>query len=160
MPAGLRQGKSRVFQEYLATLPRSETKSGWTSTVDELSPTIARISPSELSEIIQLASAGDKVRGHERPQHTSEEIQMQQQKLTNFQAIAKLSNADGSDNAIALFHWLGVPNRPEKTPVVCLHSDSSDPDELGSRQFLTADEARRFAAKLVEAADKLDEGWR
>lgn len=74
--------------------------------------------------------------------------------------LARVTNIDGSKYAVSLFHWLGSPYSHEKSPTIVMESEDIGNQSEPSVISITAPEARKLAMSLLEAADKLDEGWR
>jgi hypothetical protein len=44
-------------------------------------------------------------------------------------------------------------------PVIDFSAESAEPDEIGASLQMTAAEAREMAARLIEAAEAIEDGW-
>lgn len=73
--------------------------------------------------------------------------------------IVEAELPSGGSYHIWLFHWTGTPEHPEKAPDITLSIDNAEPYEIGGMLSLTPAQARAIAAKLCEAAEKLEAGW-
>lgn len=67
---------------------------------------------------------------------------------------------NGGSYHIWLSHWTGTPGCPATAPRILLSVDSAEPYEIGGWLKLTPAQARAIAAKLCEAAEKLEAGWK
>lgn len=78
---------------------------------------------------------------------------------SKFLDIEETELSAGGSYKIYLNHWTGTPGCPATVPAINLSIESAEPHEIGGWLKLTPAQARAIAAKLCEAAEKLEAGW-
>jgi len=80
-------------------------------------------------------------------------------KTTRMHDVADVTLPDGADYRIWLTNWRGSPTSPETAPHITFVAESAKPYDIGAMLSLTPQQARDMAAKLIEAAKAVEEGW-